>query len=373
MTTDTGITHGGHLNKGRFADLLLRWWDAGHRDLPWRQANSGYAIWIAEIMLQQTQIATVIPYYLRWMARFPDVATVAEAPLDDVLLAWQGLGYYSRARNIHAAAQQIMRQYGGRLPDTAAELARLPGIGPYTSGAIASIAFGRREPVLDGNVIRVLSRLLDLELDVTLTTTRRLLWQVADELVPEDRAGDYNQALMELGQLICLGPAPMCSKCPAAGLCLARRRGTQYERPVRPPRKRSPHYDVVSGVIWRDEIDESAQFLIARRPLDGMLGGLWEFPGGKVEPTESPESALQREITEELAIDIQVGDRLATIRHAYTHFRITLMAYHARHLRGTPQHIGVSDHAWVTLTNVSDYPFAVTDLQIIQHLRDQFA
>lgn len=353
------------------APLLLIWWDAGHADLPWRGTHDPYGIWVAEIMLQQTQIATVIPYYERWLARFPTVSALAEAPLADVLKQWEGLGYYSRARNLHAAAQQVLRDFNGCLPETAPDLIKLPGIGRYTAGAIASIAFNQHAPVLDGNVIRVLSRLVDLSDDVTQTATRNALWHLAEQLVPEDRPGDYNEALMELGQQVCLPTNPHCLLCPLAHVCLARQYGTQAERPVRPPRKHTPHYDVVAGIIWRNgRPAPSGEFLIAQRPLDGLLGGLWEFPGGKLEAGETLEQALQREILEELAIVIVPGSFLIAVAHAYTHFRITLHAFHAAYSGGEPQDIGVTDHAWVTLDEVDTYAFAVTDRKIIAALRD---
>jgi A/G-specific adenine glycosylase len=220
--------------------------------------------------------------------------------------------------------------------------------------------------VLDGNVIRVLSRLVDLEADVTETATKKELWRLAASLVPEARPGDYNQALMELGQRICVPAAPACHRCPLADLCLARARGTQLERPVRPPRRNTPHYDVVAGVIYRHD----GAFLIARRPPQGLLGGLWEFPGGKQEEGESLPEALRREIQEELAIDIAVGQPLGAIKHAYTHFRITLHAFLAHHIAGEPQHIGVDGHAWVTLDDLDAYAFAVTDRKIIDTLRN---
>lgn len=352
--------------------LLLAWWDEGHAEWPWRTSRDPYAIWIAEVMLQQTQIATVIPYYERWLARFPSVAALAAAPLDNVLKAWEGLGYYSRARNLHAAAKKVVAEYDGRLPTNASELQTLPGIGPYTAGAIASIAFDEPAPILDGNVIRVLSRLVDLPDDVTRSTTRRALWGLAAELVPHQRPGDFNQALMELGQQICLPTNPRCLICPLTTVCLARQRGTQHERPVRPPRRRTPHYDVVAAVIWAAYPPNAmGRFLIAQRPVDGMLGGLWEFPGGKVEPGESHAAAVVREIAEEMAIQVEVGEPLAKVDHAYTHFRITLHAYHARHLAGEPQDIGVAAHAWVVLADLEDYAFAVTDRKIIGRLREQ--
>jgi A/G-specific adenine glycosylase len=211
----------------------------------------------------------------------------------------------------------------------------------------------------------VLSRLIDLEADVTQTATKKKLWELAAALAPMERPGDYNQALMELGQRICVPAAPACHLCPAASLCLARARGTQLERPVRPPRRYTPHYDVVAGVIYRDD----GAFLIARRPPEGLLGGLWEFPGGKQEAGESLPEALRREIGEELAMDIAVGAALGQIRHGYTHFRITLHAFEARHVAGEPQDIAVDAHAWVTLDDLDDYAFAVTDRKIIELLR----
>lgn len=352
------------------AVALLAWWDAGHADLPWRRAHDAYGVWVAEIMLQQTQIATVIPYYERWMARFPTAEALAAAPLDDVLKLWEGLGYYSRARNLHAAAQIVTHEHGGRLPETVGELIKLPGIGRYTAGAIASIAFDVPAPILDGNVIRVLSRVHDIEEDVTQSATRTRLWHLAEELVPPDRPGDFNQALMELGQSICLPKNPRCLICPLSALCLARQHGTQPERPVRPPRKRTPHYDVVAAVIWREGGPaRHGEFLIAQRPHDGLLGGLWEFPGGKVEPGETMADALRREIREELTIDIKPGEFLIAVPHAYTHFRITLHAFHAIYGGGEIQHLGVADHAWVTLDDLDRFAFAVTDRKIIEQLR----
>jgi A/G-specific adenine glycosylase len=344
---------------------LLVWWDKNRVALPWRGAADPYAVWVSEVMLQQTQIATVIPYYERWMAALPSVTALAAAPLTQVLKLWEGLGYYSRARNLRVAAQMVVDKYNGRIPTTAKELQKLPGVGRYTAGAIASIAFNEPTPVLDGNVIRVLARLFDLAEDVTKTAVKNHLWGLAADQVPPKRPGDYNQALMELGQTICLPAAPRCHECPIADPCLARQRGTQLERPVKPPRAAIPHYDVAAGVIWR----EDSRLLIAQRPLDGLLGGLWEFPGGKLENGETAPQALRREIREELVMEIAVERPLQPIKHAYTHFRITLHPFHARWLSGEPQHIGVADHAWVALADLERYPFAVTDQKIIAQLR----
>lgn len=356
----------------KIAPYLLTWWDAGHEPLPWRATKNPYHIWVSEIMLQQTQVATVIPYYEQWLARLPTVEALAAASLDEVLKLWEGLGYYSRARNLHAAAKMVVERFNGRLPPTAAELQTLKGIGPYTAGAIASIAFDEPAPILDGNVIRVLSRLTDLAEDVTTTPTKNHLWQLAAAAVPAHRPGDFNQALMELGQQVCAAAKPRCLLCPLQAVCLARQRGTQLERPVRPPRKNTPHYEVAAGVIWQtEERGENGRFLIAQRPLDGLLGGLWEFPGGKQEPGETLPQTLAREIAEELAVEIRVEGFLTAVKHAYTHFRITLHAFHATLLAGEPQHLGVADHAWVTLADLDRYAFAVTDRKIIAALRSE--
>ncbi len=343
---------------------LLSWWDADHADLPWRRSKDPYQIWVSEIMLQQTQIATVIPYFERWMQQLPTVQALAAAPLDEVLKLWEGLGYYSRARNLHTAAQTVVEQFGGQLPQQAEQLQQLKGVGPYTAGAIASIAFDQPSPILDGNIIRVLSRWLDLPDDVTQAATKKYLWQVAGQLVPSQRAGDYNQALMELGQTLCLASMPRCASCPLAASCKARQQGTQLERPVRPARKRTPHFDVVAAVIYR----EDGKFLIAQRPLDGLLGGLWEFPGGKVEDGERLEAALVREIREELALDIRPNYQITVVKHAFTHFRITLHAFHATLLGGQIAHIGVRDHAWVTVNELAPYAFGKADRKVIDAL-----
>jgi A/G-specific adenine glycosylase len=347
-------------------EALLTWFAAHKADLPWRQRRDAYAVWISEIMLQQTQVSTVIPYFNRFMAHFPTVQALASASLDEVLKTWEGLGYYSRARNLHRTAQMIVTQYGGEFPADPLLLQKLPGIGRYTAGAIASLAFGVDAAVLDGNVIRVLTRLFDIAEDVGQSATRRMLWKLAEDLLPAGRSGAWNEALMELGRLICTAPTPHCQACPLQTHCLAASHSTQRDRPVKRARPRTPHYDVTAAVTRRDD----GRILIARRPPQSMLGGLWEFPGGKREPGESLRECLRREIREELGIEIEVGEQIGTVRHAYTHFRITLYVFACRHLSGEPRAIGCDEWAWVTLDEIDRFAFPVTDQKIVAMLRD---
>jgi A/G-specific adenine glycosylase len=354
------------------ARLLVDWHSAHQRDLPWRQAVAGardpYAVWISEIMLQQTRVEAVIGYYNRWMQRFPTVETLAAADLQEVLKAWEGLGYYARARNLHKAARAIVADYGGVIPTRRAALLALPGIGEYTVGALLSIAYNQPEPLLDGNVKRVLARLLDLDQPIDRPHVRRLLWQNAHALVAAaapGEAGACNEGIMEFGALICTPQNPRCLLCPLQDLCAAAAHGTQADRPVMPARKRTPHFDVAAGVIWQGEPYRSP-LLLAQRPHKGLLGGLWEFPGGKLEASDPDlPSCLRREIAEELAIEIEVGAQVAVVPHAYTHFRITLHAFHAIHRGGEPQKIGVADWRWVLLDEVGTFPLAVTDRKIL--------
>jgi A/G-specific adenine glycosylase len=355
------------MNETAFAADLLAWYDRAGVTLPWRGTGDPYHVWLSEIMLQQTQIETVRPYFARFLAAYPTVVDLAQAPLDDVLKLWEGLGYYSRARNLHRAAQKVAFEWGGVWPRDAARLLELPGVGRYSAGAIASIAFDQRVPVLDGNVIRVLSRLDDYDGDVNSATGREQLWARAAALLPDARPGDYNQALMDLGRLICKPRAPRCAECPVRSHCRASARGTQAQRPVKPKRAPTPHYDVAAGLIW----DDRERLLIAQRPPEGLLGGLWEFPGGKREDGESLVECLRRELREELAIEVAVGDRFCMVRHAFTHFRITLHAFTCRHVSGEPQLIGAQAVAWVTPDQLDEYAFGRADRLVIDHLRAQ--
>ncbi len=335
------------------------------RPLPWRENRTPYRVWVAEIMLQQTQAQTVIPYFERWMARFPTIEALAQADLDEALKLWEGLGYYARCRNLHRAAQIVVERYGGQLPADRAALRALPGIGPYTVGAILSLAFGQDAALLDGNVRRVLARLFALADAPQAAATRRKLWALAESLLPPGQAGPFNEALMELGATICVPRTPRCGLCPLRLLC--RGYATADPEAFPPPTRRVsvPHRVVTAGVIWRDD-----RVLITQRPLDGLLGGLWDFPGGKCESGESLPECLKRELSEELCIEVDVGDELIVVQHAFTHFRITLHAFECRYRSaGEPIAVDVRDWRWVTLDELDQYAFPVMDQKVIQALR----
>jgi A/G-specific adenine glycosylase len=358
-----------------FVLALLRWYAQHARSLPWRATPDPYRIWVSEIMLQQTRVETVIPYFERWMQRFPTVQALAAASLQEVLAAWEGLGYYSRARSLHRAAQVVATEYAGELPADVHKLRQLPGIGPYTAGAIASIAFGLDQPALDGNIRRVLARLFDVTGDPRTPAGLRRLWDLAAQHLPPGRAGDYNQALMDLGATLCTPRTPDCPRCPLAEYCQARALGVQEQRPLSSPRPPIPHYTVTAAVIARPGAPAPAPaqpdllYLIAQRPAEGLLGGLWEFPGGKVQDGEALPACLRREICEELGADIAVGAELGVYRHAFTHFRITLHAFRCTLTGSEPRPIQAAAIRWVTPAEMASYPMGKVDRQIARELR----
>jgi len=347
-----------------FSDRILAWYDQAARRMPWRGHPDPYAVWVSEIMLQQTRVETVIPYFERWMMRFPSIAALAEASEQEVLATWEGLGYYSRARNLHKAARVLVDKFAGTLPSDPAALRRLPGIGRYTAGAIASMAFGLDVPTLDGNIRRVLARLFDVSQPADAPAGEKLLWALAEEYLPAGRAGDFNQALMDLGATVCLPRHPTCLICPLSSLCRARELGIQEQRPVLKPRVEVPHYTVTAAVLQR-----AGTVLLARRPSEGLLGGMWEFPGGKVEAGESLEDCLKREMREELGVQVRVGQAFGVYRHAYTHFRITLHAFRCELVKGRPHPLQAAGLAWVAPADLGNYPMGKVDRLIARRLQ----
>ena len=346
------------------APLLLKWFRKNARDLPWRKTKDPYAIWVSEIMLQQTQVDTVEPYYCRFLKRFPTVRRLARARLDTVLKLWEGLGYYSRARNLHLAAKTMVRDYDGNVPQTKQALLALPGIGPYTAGAIASIAFNEDEPLVDGNVIRVLCRLFRIRGNPKSGAVQKRLWRLAKELLPSGRAGRFNQAMMELGATVCAPRRPSCDACPLRKICSAQEHGEQEILPYRASKGPLPRQEVVVGIIYKN-----GRILIDKRPPNGLLGGLWEFPGGKVENGESHTAALKREVREELGITIRIGSPLITVQHAYSHFSVTLHAFECTHASGTPKCRSCTDFKWVYPKQLKNYAFPAANKKIIAALQ----
>ncbi|MCX5818738.1 MAG: A/G-specific adenine glycosylase [Deltaproteobacteria bacterium] len=336
---------------------LTRWYDDHRRPLPWRETRDPYAIWISEIMLQQTRVETVVPYYRRFIERFPTVESLARAPLGDVLKTWENLGYYARVRNLHKAAGEIAARFGGRIPERLEEIIRLPGIGRYTAGAILSIAFGRAVPAVDGNVRRVISRLHAIEESVDDEEVRERIEELVRTLVPTRDPGRFNQALMELGAVCCTPKSPACPACPLQNDCRARLQGLAHRLPVRGKKKTIPHREVVAAVIR----DGEGRILIVQRPSRGLLGSLWKFPGGILNPPEGREEGLMRIVRDELGLGIGVGSPLAAVKHAYTHFRITLTAFSCTLREGSP---AGPPWRWAGGDEIEGLPFSKADRRI---------
>lgn len=336
----------------RLSSRLLTWYAQNKRTLPWRGHRSEYAVWVSEIMLQQTRVETVIPYFKKWMKSFPTVRALAKASEREVLNAWEGLGYYSRARNFHKAAKIVVEKYGGKLPRDVGELQKLPGIGRYTAGALASILFGMDEPALDGNLKRVYARLFDMKTPVNSAKGEQTLWELARANLPKGKAADFNQALMDLGAMICAPKNPRCEVCPLAGDCLARKRGTQNLRPVKFAKKAVPHHVHAAAVIVK-RISNSLYALLAKRPSRGLLAGMWEFPNARVagEAVEDVASAVGAAYRLTLRAKRGVHP-LTTVEHAYSHFRVTVYAFQCELIQASTH----ENLKWVALKKLDEYP-----------------
>lgn len=300
---------------------LLAWFEQHKRPLPWRQNYSPYAVWVSEIMLQQTQMERGVLYFLRWMQALPTIAAVAAADEEQILCLWEGLGYYSRARNLHKAAKHIMAEHGGIFPNTLSDIRALSGIGSYTAAAIASIAFEQDVPCIDANVERVLARVFDIDRIVKQEPAAGIIRTLSQTLLPHGKARAYNQAMMELGALVC-GKKPRCAACPLAALCQSKHLGIADQRPVLPQKAPIRLVDAVTGVLFCD-----GAVFIQKRLENDVWGGLWEFPGGKIEQGESPEQAIVREFMEETGFAVRVKQKITVIRHNYTTYRITLHCF----------------------------------------------
>ena len=337
---------------------LLKWYRQHGRTLPWRDHPDAYAVWVSEIMLQQTRVETVIPYFEKWMDLFPDVNALANAYEQDVLNAWEGLGYYSRARNLHKAAKMVVSDFNGKLPRDLSELRSLPGIGRYTVGAIASMAFGMDEPTLDGNLRRVFARLFDVSDFADSAAGEKKLWELAAEHLPKGRAGDYNQALMDLGSTICLPKNPRCLLCPLMEICKARKNGTQDLRPVLKPKKAVPLYIHAAAVIL-----QRGRVLLAQRPADGLLGGMWEFPNGRV--NADPAKELTQLLNAIYNLKVKRKEALGIIQHAYTHFKVNVHVFSCDPVL-IPKNKNLK---WVRISDLNDYPMGKVDRGIANKIK----
>jgi A/G-specific adenine glycosylase len=346
-------------NAEKFQGKLITWYSRHHRNLPWRQTQNPYKIWISEIMLQQTTVQSVIPYYTKWMTFFPDMATLSEAPLQKVLMVWQGLGYYQRAKNLHRSAKIIMTSFNGKVPQNYDDLKSLPGLGPYTTAAVLSIAFDKPYLTIDANVRRILMRLLKLPQKATSSLDREL-HRLFRPFLPSKRMGIFNQALMELGSLVCRSKNPLCLACPVLDFCGAYESGQQEVIPILEKRS-SKKIQAVIGLI-----EKNGKFLIQKRPSTGLLADLWEFPGGKIEKDETAEQALKREMMEELGAEIHDARFLTKVQHSYTQFQVTLHAYECT-LKTNPS-LDRSRHRWVSLRGMHDFPFPSGSAKVIKFL-----
>jgi len=345
---------------------LSDWFAHNRRDLPWRESKDPYRIWLSEVLLQQTRVDQGLPYFNSFVEQFPTIGDLATASIDEVIKAWEGLGYYSRARNLHKAARLVADQYNGIIPGEYPNLLSLPGVGPYTAAALASIAFNLPHAVVDGNVIRVLARLYAFGDEVQSSSSKKWLQEAATYLLDAAHPGDHNESMMELGALICTPKNPSCNSCPLSGDCKAHAASAETDYPVKRVSKPSPHYDIAVGVIK----DAKNRIMVQKRPFDAMLGGLWEFPGGKKDPGEDLETTCIREVLEETGLDVKVVSQIAQIKHAYSHFKITM---HAFECELTAQTDPVTDLEWKWLTHeqLAEYAFPKANRTLIDLLLDE--
>jgi len=345
----------------RFRRRLLAWYRKNRRTLPWREKPTLYRTLVAEFMLQQTRTEQALPYFRRFLCTFPSLRSLAGAPLADVVKLWEGLGYYRRAGMLHATAVRL----AGRRRVTLQDLADCPGIGSYTLAAVGSIVLGERLPVIDGNVRRVVARVVALDSVPDTPEGRKAVLRCVETWIPARLPGEWNQAIMELGATICTPRNPGCARCPVQSFCRAWASGRPASYPRKRARKPRSHRHIAAAVIRRRD----GRILIAQRRGDGLLPNLWEFPGGKQERGETLEACCRREIKEELGVQIRVGNRLARIEHAYSHYSITLHVFACQHVSGRPRALGCQAWRWVRAEELADYPFPRANWPIVTGLR----
>ncbi len=351
-----------------WANSLITWYKKHQRSLPWRKSPHPYHTLICEFMAQQTQINTLIPYYERWLEKYPTISDVAKATEDDILKSWEGLGYYSRARNLQKTCKLIVENHNRRVPKDPDILLTLPGIGPYIAAAVASIAYDVPIAVVDGNVLRVMTRLYGLSDDIGKDKTKKNIQNRLNQIIKSTPPSEFNQGVMELGATICTPKNPHCPDCPIQNVCYAKNMNKIDQFPVKQKKPPTPHHTIVVGIITRDD----GKILITKRKKDQLLGGLWEFPGGKVKEAETLESATIREIKEEVNIDITINGFLCKVKHAYSHFKITLHAYHCKPIQKNPRITcsSADDYQWVRPNELDQLAFPKANKVIISHLTE---
>jgi A/G-specific adenine glycosylase len=349
----------------RYQKALVAWYLENRRSLPWRKTDDPYSIWVSEVMLQQTQVNTVLPYYREFLQKFPVVKRLARASLHDVLKVWEGLGYYARARNFHRAAGIVQQQYNGVIPTTWKQFRALPGVGDYIAAAVLSIAFNQPYAVVDGNVKRVLARLQCIDAPVNNSTSTKRFKEIAEALKYRQMPGRYNQAIMELGAIICKPRNPLCDTCPLKQVCLAYQTETVAAYPKKMASRRTPHYNIAIGIVFK-----SGRVLITQRKPEGLLGGLWEFPGGKIKKEEKSEAACVREIKEEVNLQVAVADYLAQVKHAYTHFKITMDVFCCNYISGRVKRKGPVAHRWIKLDEIDQYALPKANHKFLPKLKE---
>ena len=345
------------------AEKLQRWFHSAMRPLPWRRDYEPYHVWISEIMLQQTQMERGVRYFNAWIQRFPDIRSVAEADEEAILAAWEGLGYYSRARNLHAAAKHIVRDHGGVFPHSVEAIRTLPGVGEYTAGAIAAIAFNLPEPAVDANVLRIFARLCDIDKPAADREAKAFVTSAVQALIPPDSPRVFCQALMELGALVC-SKIPKCDACPITEHCLALHRGTVGDRPAKGAGTAYSLHESAAGIAFRNSL-----VFIRKRPPGGLWGGLWEFPGGFIAPGESPEQAALRHIHEATGLPATIREKLPLVRHGYTTRRVTLHGFLCDVGEGcTPKADPAVESAWVRPGEAARYAFPAGQRKLLERL-----
>ena len=346
-------------NKHNWPEKLCSWYEKHHRMLPWRRFKKAYPVWISEVMLQQTQVQTVIPYYKNFMSIFPSIRSLAKAPEDKLLKAWEGLGYYSRALRLKKAAQVILENFHGRIPKNKEDLKTLPGVGDYVASAVSSICFEKPNPVVDGNVLRVCLRFWGIYEDIKKASLKGVIRDRLKPYICQTTPSVFNQAMMELGAMVCRSRDPSCMTCPLKDQCYAFQNNRVSDLPVTTKKRQIPHYRIAVAIVYKGN-----KILIAKRKSHGLLGGLWEFPGGKRKGKEALKQTAIREVKEETNIDIQVEEKITSIKHAYSHFSITLTAFRARYVSGKPKAKEAQALKWIVPEEIKNYAFPTANKKI---------